>query len=57
MVILNGALTDKTLQMDRFSDITGKYTRGRDVITTATIDLTKPVTVPAKGEYILDLEN
>ena len=56
MVILNSALTYKTVEMERFSDIIGKYTKGRDVITSATIDLTEPVTIPAKGEYILDLE-
>jgi len=57
MVILNGALTDQIVQMDRFSDIIGKNTKGKDVITSATLDLTKAVVIPAKGEYVLDLEN
>ena len=56
MVILNSALTEQTVQMDRFSDIIGKFTKGRDVITSNALDLTKSVNIPAKGEYILDLE-
>ncbi|WP_158800320.1 glycoside hydrolase family 13 protein [Pedobacter sp. L105] len=56
MVILNSALKEQTVQMDRFSDIIGKNTKGHDVITSSTIDLTKSVTIPSKGEYVLDLE-
>ena len=55
MVILNSSLTDQTLKMDRFSDVIANYTKGKDVATANTIDLTKPVIIPAKGEYILDL--
>jgi glycosidase len=55
LVILNGAVTDQTIQMNRFTDITGTYTNGRDVITSKTIDIKNTVTIPAKGEYILEL--
>ena len=55
LVILNSALTDQTVKMDRFTDITGNYTKGRDVITSQSFDIKDTVTIPAKGEYILEL--
>lgn len=55
LVILNGTGTDQTLPMERYTDVTGHYTSGRDVITSKTIDIKKPVSIPAKGEYILEL--
>ena len=55
MVMLNSAITDKTIKMDRFTDITAGYTQGKDVITSAMVDISNSVTVPAKGEYILEL--
>ena len=55
LVILNGTTTDQTLQMGRFSDITGHYSSGRDVITSSVVDIKNMITVPAKGEYILEL--
>ena len=55
LVILNAAVKDQTIQMNRFSDITAQYESGRDVITSKTIDIKNTVTIPAKGEYILEL--
>lgn len=55
VVMLNSSLNDETVQMARFSDITGGYTKGRDVITGDTVNINRPVVVPGKGEYILDL--
>ena len=55
LVILNGRATDQTLQMDRFRDITGNYVSGRDVITSNVLDIKNTITIPAKGEYILEL--
>ena len=55
LVILNATGTDKVLQMDRFRDITGDYNSGRDVITSKVVDVKKEITIPAKGEYILEL--
>lgn len=57
MVMLNSSLTDQTIPMNRFTDITAGYTKGRDVISSQTLDITNTVTVPAKGEYILELTN
>jgi hypothetical protein len=55
LVILNAAVKDQTIQMNRFTDVTGQYTSGRDVITSKTIDIKNTITIPAKGEYILEL--
>lgn len=57
MVILNSALTEQTVKMDRFSDIIGKYVNGKDVITGKTYPVTDAITIPAKGEYVLELSN
>jgi hypothetical protein len=57
LVILNAAVKDQTIQMNRFTDITGQYTSGRDVITSKTMDIKNTITIPAKGEYILELSN
>src|ERR1700753_2145623 len=56
MVMLNGALGVKILKRDRFTDITAGFTKGRDVITGQVVDITKDVTVPGKGELVLELE-
>jgi glycosidase len=55
LVILNSAITDQTVKMDRFTDLTAGYTQGRDVITSQSFDIKNTVTIPAKGEYILEL--
>jgi hypothetical protein len=55
LVMLNSALTDQTVNMDRFTDLTAGYTQGRDVITSRSFDIKNSVTIPAKGEYILEL--
>ena len=57
MVILNSAIKDQTLKMDRFTDITGKYSSGKDVITGQTFPVNNTITIPAKGEYVLELSN
>jgi len=55
VVMLNSSLNDETVQMARFSDITGGYTKGRDVITGDTVNINRPVVVPGKGELVLEL--
>ena len=55
LVILNGDLTDQTISMDRFGDILSEFRSGRDVITSQMFDLKNAITIPAKGEYILEL--
>lgn len=55
LVLLNSSVKDQTIQMNRFTDVTGNYTNGKDVITSKTIDIKNTITIPAKGEYILEL--
>jgi len=55
LVILNENINDQTLEMGRFSDIIQNYTSGKDVITATTVDLKNTITIPGKGEYILEL--
>jgi neopullulanase len=55
LVILNGALKDQSISMDRFTDITSGYRFGRDVVTAQEFDLKNTITIPAKGEYVLEL--
>jgi glycosidase len=55
VIILNGTARDQNLPMDRFKDIIGSHTSGRDVITSSVVDLKNTVTIPAKGELILEL--
>jgi glycosidase len=57
IVMLNSSLTDQTAQMNRFTDITAGYTKGHDVISSQTFDIANTITIPAKGEYILELTN
>ena len=55
LVILNSALTDQTVKMDRFSDVTNGFSEGRDVITSQSFNIKDTVIIPAKGEFILEL--
>ncbi|MBE7171092.1 MAG: glycoside hydrolase family 13 protein [Williamsia sp.] len=55
LVILNGSLKDQTIKMDRFVDVTGGCGHGMDIISSRSLDLTTSITIPAKGEYILEL--
>ncbi|MDD2244724.1 MAG: alpha-amylase family glycosyl hydrolase [Dysgonamonadaceae bacterium] len=56
LVILNGGDKDQQLGMERFSDVIGSYTKGKDVTTGKVLDLTTQIDVPARGVYVLDLE-
>jgi glycosidase len=57
VVILNSALKEQAVKMDRFSDLTGKFSVGKDVISARSFPLNSTITIPAKGEYILELAN
>ncbi|MDD2306102.1 MAG: glycoside hydrolase family 13 protein [Prolixibacteraceae bacterium] len=57
LVILNSATSEQTVKMDRFTDIIGKYTTGKDVITSKIYQVNNSITIPAKGEFILELSN
>lgn len=55
LVILNGSDTIRFVNMDRFSEVIGKHTKGKDVITGEVIGLDSLVLVPARGVYVLEL--
>ena len=55
MVILNSALKDQAVSMNRFTDIIGSFTSGKDIISSKNFSLRSEITIPAKGEYILEL--
>ena len=44
--------------MARFADVVGAHSRGVDVVTGVSVDLTGtvPVPVPPRGVYVLELE-
>ena len=55
LVLMNGTDADKTLDMKRFHEVVQNYTSGVDVVTEQNINLTQPVSIPARGVYVLDL--
>jgi glycosidase len=55
LVILNGTDTEKALDMGRFKDVIKGNTQGKDVVTGKQMPVTQNLTVPAKGQYILEL--
>lgn len=55
LVILNGSDKDAEIGMGRYSDVICDYTRGKDIITGQTLDLTSKVNVPARGTFVLEL--
>jgi hypothetical protein len=57
LVILNSSLKEQNIRTDRFSDVTGSFTTGKDIITSNIFNITESFTIPAKGEYILELAN
>ncbi|UEG52274.1 glycoside hydrolase family 13 protein [Mucilaginibacter daejeonensis] len=55
VVFLNGTMNDQTIDTGRFKEAIRNATQGRDVITGQQVSLTKQLTIPAKGQYILEL--
>ena len=56
LVMLNGSDEQKTVDMDRFSEVIRDYTSGVDVVSGQVLDVTSPVEIPARGVYVLDLK-
>ncbi len=56
LVMLNSSGSDRTVKMDRFKDVTANHNRGTDIISDKSIDISSEVTIPARGEYILELK-
>ena len=55
LVVLNGSDRDADISMNRYSDVVGSYTAGKDVVTGEVVNLSNKLHVPARGTYILDL--
>jgi len=55
LVVMNSSLTNKELKLDRFSDVINGYTSGKDVISAKEFALKESISIPAKGQYILEL--
>lgn len=56
LVVLNGSDKDADLDMSRYSDVTGGYSKGTDVVSGETFILADNLHVPARGTYILELQ-
>jgi neopullulanase len=56
MVVLNNNNSDQTLKTDRFSEIMGKCTSGKEVILGTTIADLKTLKVPATSAMIIELK-
>jgi len=55
LVMLNGSDNERTVDMNRFSEVIRDYTKGTDAVTGEVVDVTKPVLMPARGVHVLDL--
>ncbi len=55
LVILNGSDTMRLVDMHRFSEVIGDNTKGNDVVTGETVDLTSLVKIEPRGVYVLEL--
>ncbi|MBR1407158.1 MAG: glycoside hydrolase family 13 protein [Bacteroidales bacterium] len=57
LVVLNGSDQDAALSMERYSDVTGSFTTGHDILTGEDYSLSDPLPVPARGTLILELSS
>lgn len=56
LVILNGSDKDEVMHLNRYSDVISDFTKGKDVITGQTIDLTGELSISGRGVFIMELE-
>lgn len=57
LVVINGSSSEKTISMKRFREVTNNFTSGKDIITGNLLDIQTSLSIPASGEYILELGN
>ncbi|MDN3588222.1 glycoside hydrolase family 13 protein [Pedobacter aquatilis] len=55
MVILNSSLKDQEVKMDRFRDVIKDFTSGKDIITGKEFSFNQAISIPTKGQFILEL--
>jgi glycosidase len=56
MVVINNNLTDQTLKLNRYAESLNGKTRGTDVMSEKTYDLTAPILLPKESVLILELK-
>ena len=56
MVILNGSNQEQNLSPEKYSEVIGDATIGKEIISDKIIDLKKEIIIPAKGTYIIELK-
>jgi glycosidase len=55
LVILNGSKDNQTLPVEKYREVIGDATQGKEIISGQTFDLNGKITVPAKGVLIMEL--
>jgi glycosidase len=55
LVMLNGTNSAREVSMTRFLEVTNGFTQGTDIMTGKKMPVNQNITVPAKGQYILEL--
>lgn len=55
LVMMNGTDQEQILDMNRFHEVIGTSTSGKDIISGATQDIRSSVNLPARGIFILEL--
>jgi len=55
MVVLNKNETDKTIETDRFNEVLGTYTSGKEIISGEQLEDISNITVPARSAVIIEL--
>jgi glycosidase len=56
LVILNGSAKEQTLNPEKYSEIIGASSAGKDIISGKNISLQNDITIEGKGVYVLELK-
>jgi len=54
LVILNGSDREQTLSSEKYHEVIGDATSGKDIVSDKTVNFTGKIIVPAKGVYIIE---
>lgn len=57
MIVINNNKEVQTFSLDRFSQRLGTATRGYEIFSDTTVDLTKLFSIPGKTPMIIEIEN
>ena len=56
LVILNGSDSEQTLSPEKYREVIGKSTTGKEIISGTTVSMQEKINIPAKGTYIIELK-